>query len=469
MVKRSELRAGVYLRLSRDRDESTSIVRQRESCEQYAAARGWVIVGEAVDVDVSGSKVAPADRPGFSELLHRDDLDVLLCYRLDRVARNVLDFSDLVRLLDARGVGIVSATEPFDTSTSAGKALTYLVAVFAEMESDAISARVRSSIGKLAGTRWPSGRPPYGYRVVPASNGAPGKVLDVDEAEAAVIRDAAAQVLAGVRLGTVVRELNERQVPTRLGTVWQHNSLLGILTGDALLGRVKRHGRVMLDDDGHPLQPWPAILELSDVEQLRIILDPTPVKPRSSRLLSGLVYCSECGRRMSAANTSRPPMYRCDRRRCTGTSSPAIAAEQLEQYVEQHYLERHGEQQVMRRSLTQREPVGLADVSAQLEATIRAAIDAEGAERDELLSVADQLKARRADLLKPRGEPVLEPLGITVADLWVDQPAEHRRTTLTQLGLRVTVKPTGTRGRHVIDFDKRVTVSYSSGTELELG
>src|SRR3954449_9653425 len=89
-----------------------------------------------------------------------------------------------------------------------------LIAIFAEMEADAIKARVRSSIDALRRDgRFAGGTVPYGYIPVSNPNG-PGRVLVIDEEEAAVIRECVELVRSGHSLGYIARQLNARGVWT---------------------------------------------------------------------------------------------------------------------------------------------------------------------------------------------------------------------------------------------------------------
>src|SRR4051794_8592099 len=104
------MRVAAYLRISRDTDESTSIARQRQITRQYAEARGWTVAETVEEVDVSASK-RRLDRPGLSrvrELVRTGDAEAVLVWRLDRLARSVVDMGTM---LD-EGLQVVSCTEP---------------------------------------------------------------------------------------------------------------------------------------------------------------------------------------------------------------------------------------------------------------------------------------------------------------------------------------------------------------------
>ncbi|MGZ6868441.1 MAG: recombinase family protein, partial [Blastococcus sp.] len=89
-------RAVLYARLSITTDESVSIERQLEAGRKYCADRGYEVVGEHVDDGVSASANAPEHRKGWQEILARPagSYDVVVVWKIDRLARKVIDFLD---------------------------------------------------------------------------------------------------------------------------------------------------------------------------------------------------------------------------------------------------------------------------------------------------------------------------------------------------------------------------------------
>jgi DNA invertase Pin-like site-specific DNA recombinase len=88
---------------------------------QYCAARGWRIWREFVDTGVSGSTDR---RPALDELhahARRRRFDVVVCWRLDRLGRNLKHLITLLEELQALGVAFVSLQEGIDATTPAGK------------------------------------------------------------------------------------------------------------------------------------------------------------------------------------------------------------------------------------------------------------------------------------------------------------------------------------------------------------
>jgi site-specific DNA recombinase len=208
------MRAAIYVRLSRETDETTSPERQRAACEALCEARGWEVVAAEEDIDVSGFSRG-LDRPGLQRILTRlAQLDVIVFFKIDRLARSTVDFAEIMRLAEHQSVALASATEPLDLTSSMGRAMAKVIAVFAELESDTIGMRVSSAHEHLRREgRYTGGRVPYGYMVVPSPNGA-GKVLAVNEDEAKTIRKIVEQVLAKDSLMQIINDLNKEGVPS---------------------------------------------------------------------------------------------------------------------------------------------------------------------------------------------------------------------------------------------------------------
>jgi DNA invertase Pin-like site-specific DNA recombinase len=148
-------RAALYARVSTlDQEPENQLVDLR----QYADARGWT-VHEYVDEGVSGSKER---RPALDRLLNdarRRRVDVLICWRLDRLGRNLRHLVTLLDELQALGVSFVSLGEGIDCTTPAGKLQLHILAALAEFERGRIQERVRAGLARARREGKRLGRP----------------------------------------------------------------------------------------------------------------------------------------------------------------------------------------------------------------------------------------------------------------------------------------------------------------------
>jgi putative DNA-invertase from lambdoid prophage Rac len=149
------MRAGLYARVSTHDQQTLGL--QTEAMTSYIRDRGWRIVKQVKDVG-SGAK----GRPGRESLLkaaRRREVDVILVWRLDRWGRSLPDLVVTLQELTELGVGFVSLSEALDLTTPTGRAMTGMLAVFAEFEREILRERVRAGIAQARKEGRPHGRP----------------------------------------------------------------------------------------------------------------------------------------------------------------------------------------------------------------------------------------------------------------------------------------------------------------------
>lgn len=331
-------RAAIYARISVTSEESVSLKRQIEAAEQYAAARGWQVVATFKDDGVSATHNRPADRAGWRELLSSPErFDAVIIWKVDRLARRVLDFLQAHEDLRKRDAGIVAVEQSIDMTTPEGRAFAQMLAVFGEMEAAAISARVKAARNYLirAG-RVVGGRLPYGWRSVPNPDG-PGLVWAQDPERIDYVRGMADRVRRGDSVYSVTQWLDEAGAPTPTGrgTGWQYSSVERILRHPILAGMIPHNpgndGKVRGDgvlrgDDGLPVVLEDvAIMPVAEWRSLIRSLDerdtaqskPRAMRAKTSGLLSGLLFCGEhiaedgSGTRMWRGTVQGRPGYNC--------------------------------------------------------------------------------------------------------------------------------------------------------------
>jgi DNA invertase Pin-like site-specific DNA recombinase len=169
------MKAAIYARVSTvDQDPENQLLELR----RYVEARGWQAV-EFVDRGVSGAKDR---RPALDALLKdakRRRFDVLVCWRLDRLGRNLRHLVTTLEDLQHIGVQFVSLGEGIDATTPAGKLQLHILAALAEFERGRIRERVLAGLDRVKRQGRRLGRP---ERKVPESVLAPVRGLPVREA-----------------------------------------------------------------------------------------------------------------------------------------------------------------------------------------------------------------------------------------------------------------------------------------------
>ena len=225
-------RAAVYARISLDKvGEAAGVGRQIDACRHLADLEGWSVDEVLVDNDLSA--YSGACRPEYERLLdlvRRREIDVIVAYHPDRLYRRLADLVELTKVVASAGVEIRTvAAGHVDLNTASGRFTAQVLGAAAEHESARIGERVSAKHHQNAerGNAHGGGRS-YGYRRV-----AQGQIEVVPE-EADVLREAAARVLAGQSLASIVVDFNERGIPSAHGKKWRPGSL----------GMVLRSGRI---------------------------------------------------------------------------------------------------------------------------------------------------------------------------------------------------------------------------------
>jgi site-specific DNA recombinase len=162
-------KTAIYMRVSTEEQrERQSIMTQRDFAERYTALHSIVVYGWYGDDGISGT--VPLDqRPQGSRMLadaKDGKLTDILIYRLDRLGRDPRLILNAVNDLEQIGVQVRSMTEPFDSSTPAGRLMLTMLSGMAGFERDSIVQRSLEGQHRMARNGgWLGGRAPYGYHV----------------------------------------------------------------------------------------------------------------------------------------------------------------------------------------------------------------------------------------------------------------------------------------------------------------
>ena len=252
------------------------------------------MIGVTVDEDVSG-KVSPFKRPGVGPWLTEPDKiaswDILVTAKLDRATRSTRDLEELISWCEEHGKHYASVAEQFDLSTDAGRMVARVIGAMATFERERIGTRYRE--GKATKRQlgsWPGGKPPFGY----ASE---DKRLVQDE-RAQVARAMAERAVSGESFGQIARWLNDEGIPTLNGGEWIPQTVRSILRSPSLIGHAESRGKVVRDDDGHPVMfTDDPILDEDQWHKLQAALK-SRSKPAGARvggkMLLRVAYCYQC-------------------------------------------------------------------------------------------------------------------------------------------------------------------------------
>jgi putative DNA-invertase from lambdoid prophage Rac len=132
------MKMGLYARVSTHDQQTLTL--QRDAMRAYARQRGGSIVTMVEDVGSGASE--RRRREELMRAARRRDIDAIVVWRLDRWGRSLADLVVTLQELYELGVGFISLNEALDLTTSTGRAMAGMLAVFAEFERGILRERV---------------------------------------------------------------------------------------------------------------------------------------------------------------------------------------------------------------------------------------------------------------------------------------------------------------------------------------
>ena len=318
----------LYGRLSQEDDQagdSNSIVNQRLLLERYAQTNGFEKTIFLADDGYSGTNF---DRPSWKkviEMIERDEVETLIVKDMSRLGREYLQVGQLTEIrFPELGVRFIAVNDGVDSDDQMGNDFTPFRNIINEWYAKDTSKKVRAVFRNkgMSGQRL-GGIVPYGY--IKDETGQ----LVIDEETAPIVKLIFQLCVEGNGTGKIARILKEREIPTP-GTIifqrtgragryhpdnpclWRGETISGILAQDAYLGQTtnfkyskpsfksKKIARNppekrMLFENTHP-----AIIDLDtwEIAQKNREQRKRPMKQDEIGLFSGLVICSDCGKRL---------------------------------------------------------------------------------------------------------------------------------------------------------------------------
>ena len=325
------MRAVIYARFSTELQSVASIEDQARLCRERATALGLTVVAVHSDCAVSGA--TPVDRrPGASACV-ADALagrfDVLLIESLDRLSRNLVEQETVIRRLEHRGVRLVGVSDGYDSTSGAGRKLLRGVrGLISETYLDDLRAKTHRGLTGQIERGYHAGGLSYGYRSVVAGvngRGEPiGHRLEIDQAQAAIVREIFGHYAAGESCQRIAADLNARGVRGPRGGTWCVSALYGspakgagVLNNELYVGRYvwNRSQWIKNPDTGRrerfirPEAEWQSVarpqLRILDDEPWQAVRErmasPRRAGGRKGRggvpttLLGGILRCGQCG------------------------------------------------------------------------------------------------------------------------------------------------------------------------------
>ncbi len=457
------LRVGIYARYSSELQNPRSTKDQVDRCRAHVQQLGGEVPDTLTFCDeaISGASLLRPAMQRLQELAFARPrkIDVIVVEDLSRLSRDMADIFTFLKHIHFSGVRLLSVADGIDSFNKQAHGSIAWQAMNAQQVLVTISDKTLRGLEARARQGYATGGLPFGYRAVRPSNPSDrnqGTRIEIDETNAAIVRD----IFDGYRLGKsyvqLANEMNVREVPPprahtkhrRKG--WVMSTIRTILTNEAYVGRWSFKRKEWLKRPGTNNRVYRA-RERQDVlalerPDLRIISDElwnavqarrqavatlytanddgTP-KGKASGVggvyfpFSGLLVCALCGAPMIIAGGSTKKYYRCGdymkRRTCANRtslredvvrtalarefraqlSSPAIVA-----FLRETIAELQQERVARAKAEAGTKKTKLATIEKQIENLVAAIADGFGTKsvRNKLTELEPQAEALRADV-----------------------------------------------------------------------
>jgi DNA invertase Pin-like site-specific DNA recombinase len=225
------IRAVIYCRVSTEDQakEGFSLSAQEERLKAYCTAKNWTVVRTYIDDGYSGRS---DDRPAYKDMMSkRDEWDVMVVLKMDRIHRNSKNFTLMMEELKRTGKEFTSMQESFDTTTAMGRFVMDIIQRIAQLESEQIGERVYIGMQQKAkeGKGILGFNIPFGYTIIDH-----GLVIEPDEA--IHVEWMFTAYLSGMSLRDICEDLKARGIRTKKQKRWYPVTVHKILSNPVYCG-----------------------------------------------------------------------------------------------------------------------------------------------------------------------------------------------------------------------------------------
>ena len=276
-------------------------------------------------------------RPAFERMMDKvkaGQVSHVIVYKIDRISRNLVDFSLMYDDFKYNNVTFISLNEQFDTSSAIGEAILKIILVFAELERKLTSERVTDvMIGRAQNGQWNGARVPYGW------DWDEEKQMPVHSKKEALYGiDMYHRYLEGYSTLRIARYNNEHNIPTKRGGEWSSKTVGDFLRNPMNKGdyrynyRTSARGKKKAKEEVVYIKNvFPPLIDPPIFDEVNRRLDENYKKQNTNymfpirkqcNIFSGLIICGKCGAHYQVCRKDerrldgfRPSNYVCTRKR----------------------------------------------------------------------------------------------------------------------------------------------------------
>lgn len=141
------MKAAIYIRVSTQEQarEGYSLAAQEKTLKEFCESKGLEVYKLYADEGISASSIKKREQ--LQKMMEdADEFDVVIIWKISRIARNMNDLLNVEAILRKKGVSLTSATEPFDTTTPIGKFIFQILGAVAEFEREIIAENISNAL-----------------------------------------------------------------------------------------------------------------------------------------------------------------------------------------------------------------------------------------------------------------------------------------------------------------------------------
>ena len=277
---------GLYIRVSTDRqaNEGDSLDEQEKELRKYCDYRNFRIHKLYIERGKSGGNTNRPEYKAIIRDIEAGKISAVVVKKLDRLSRSLLDFEALMVTLQTHNVDFISLREQFDTTTAMGKAMLRVALVFAQLEREQTSERIKDVFAFRAEQGlYNGGVRPFGYDCL-SSELVPHKQ---ERKVVEFIFDTFLQTESTTRTSTLCNATGFR---LRNGQLWDARQVHKMLTRPIYKGFVKWNDQLFQGIH----QPLVTPSKWDKVQTIFVLRSSDVEKSRVKGMLLGVFRCGNC-------------------------------------------------------------------------------------------------------------------------------------------------------------------------------
>jgi DNA invertase Pin-like site-specific DNA recombinase len=347
--------AVAYIRVSSQKQSETSLDTQLDTIKRFAQQNQLSLTHVYRDkITASGTK----ERDGFNGMISdalEGKFNIILVYKYDRFHRDNVEEQNILRRLESNQIFVLSVTENIDTTTPAGRLLRWIMSGVNRFYIENLQQEIYDKTTKVAlKAYFMGGVAPYGFKIVTKRDSEASrnrKLYAINEEEAPAVQLIFSLYAQGYSYISIVKALGEKGFRTRSNTLWSIQTIRSMLRNEKYKGTyVFRKGTKKQNDthredtirleDAIPRIVTPEIFERVQ-ERIRSRQKIAHTGNRLS-LLSGRIFCGDCGAKMHANTSGTSRTYICSRYNCyRDVPYTGIGMNKADRFILGYLRERH--------------------------------------------------------------------------------------------------------------------------------